>query len=140
MIFCAFPHPEFWHGISCALSWHHESNYHHSLTGPDEHWQSMALILHPDVAERDPYGVITQNQIHEYARMAESFVAGWKIYAVLINKRLDPPPYHILRDFIHGIADVPWDVAAQVALHYCKPWLGWGAYCADDRTPFQARV
>lgn len=123
MKYCAAPHPEFGYGLTCAYYWHH-GQPHHSLTGPDEHWYSTALILHPDPTVRDPYGVITREQIHEYARMAEGFVDGWLTHAVQTDNACENaalPEYWILREYVSGIADVPDYVASQIALHYCRP-------------------
>ena len=80
---------------------------------------STALILHPNPALQDPYGVITPSQIHEYARMAEAFVDGW----VWRNggNWWERPPYWLLREYVDGIADIPEMTASQIALHYCQP-------------------
>lgn len=134
---CAAPHPEFGYGMTCALYWHH-GQPHHSMTGPDEHWYGTALILHP--TERSPYGVITQGIIHEYERMTQSFVNGWMDYADSIGRTRERPPYWLLRDFVLGIADIPLDIAAQIAMHHCNPYVGKEAYCPDNRGPFHALV
>lgn len=97
-----------------------------------------ALIPHP--TERDPYGVITAGLIHEYERMADSFVDGWIGYANKIGRPRERPPYWLLRDFILDIADVPLDIAAQIALHHCNPPISKSSYCPDEFTPFRALV
>lgn len=98
------------------------------------------LILHPDIVCRDPYGVITQGVIHEYERIAGSFVAGWLQNAESIRRGNERPPYWLLRDFVLGITDVPLMVAAQIALHHCRPPVSKSSDCADDRDIFRARV
>jgi hypothetical protein len=105
-----------------------------------EHRGTTALVLHPDVVKRDPFGVITENRIHEYERMAQSFVQGWIAYARMIKRGEGRPPYWLLRDFVLGITDVPLYVAAQIALHHCSAAWYHGADCADDRDLFRARV
>lgn len=99
-----------------------------------EQWfkTGLDIVLHPDVTVRDPYGVITREQIQHYARMTEGFVDGWLTHAVQTDEvaceSAHLPEYWIVKDYVGGIADIPDYVVCQIAMHYCRPFAQrpWG--------------
>lgn len=113
-----------WDGMACGWDFYYEEHSDGTDHCPscDNHVPGNQLVLHPDRLLRDPYGIITQNQIHEYARMAEAFVDGWTWSWEESDQKIGRrPEYNVLREYVGCIADIPFDIVCQIALHYCNP-------------------
>lgn len=84
--------------------------------------RKRALVLHPDVAARDPYGVLTVGLMAQYRLWAEGWLEGHGVARSRtrgLSARLweaSPAGYADVRDALLGLCDMPFTMACALAL------------------------
>jgi hypothetical protein len=75
----------------------------------------FALILHPEVVYRDPYGVLSRESLRHVCRYAEVWKRGWDD-CVTLNRCGEFAGYWRVLDYLHGLVDLPLYLKQQIAL------------------------
>jgi hypothetical protein len=82
--------------------------------------RSRALVLHPDVAERDSYGVLTLGVMFQYRLWAEGWLAGHRKAGEDVfgpeTWAKEQARYADVRDALLGLCDMPFTMACAIAL------------------------